>query len=50
MEINELVFEEEKPQLQGDLQRRKTLPSFVKKLWLYVSFFLFFLLAGLPRP
>ncbi|KAI8139694.1 hypothetical protein BJV82DRAFT_241451 [Fennellomyces sp. T-0311] len=37
MEINELVFEEEKPQLQGELQRRKTLPSFVKKLWFIIN-------------
>ena len=34
LQAGELVFEEEKPHLQGELQRRKTLPSFVKKLWL----------------
>ena len=38
LQAGELVFEEEKPHLQGELQRRKTLPSFVKKLWLYVEF------------
>ncbi|KAI7855450.1 hypothetical protein BDC45DRAFT_93113 [Circinella umbellata] len=37
LQHGELVFEEEKPHLQGELQRRKTLPSFVKKLWFIIN-------------
>ncbi|KAI9498359.1 HSF-type DNA-binding-domain-containing protein [Zychaea mexicana] len=37
LQPGDLVFEEEQPHLQGELQRRKTLPSFVKKLWFIIN-------------